>query len=157
MRFIGTVDNKTHAERITAYLTTRNISTHCEGDQARWEIWVRDEDQIERASQELEQFLGEPDAPRYRSAREQAVKQSRQKARQQQQARSQQIHMAGDRWNAPIHKVAPLTVTLVVICGVVALMTDFGDDAQGADLSGAGPGIAEPVRGDRHGGHGRSG
>ncbi len=132
MRFIGNVDDKSRAERITAWLITHNISTHCEQEDDHWAIWVRDEDQIDVASQELETFLTDPDAPRYRSAVDEASRLARQKAKKLQQARNQQVQISGERWNAPIHKVAPLTVTMAVICGVVFLMTDFGDAVGGA-------------------------
>lgn len=132
MRLIGHVNDKSQAERLAAWLLTREISTHCEDNNGSWEIWVRDEDRLEEATRELEAFRADPEAPQYRAAVDEASRIVRDKARKLQRARSQQVQMTGDRWNAPIYKVAPLTVSLVVVSAVVFLLTDMGEHPTGA-------------------------
>ena len=131
MRLIGQIADKSHAERFTSFLLTRSIATHCEQAGDQWELWIRDEDQIETAKDELKRFRANPNGQTYRDAVEAADLIARQKAKQEKQVRKQQIDMTSGRWNAPIHKVAPLTVTLIFISFVVGLMTQFGQDYGG--------------------------
>ena len=129
MRLIGHVENKTFAERISAYLMTQDVSTLCEQDGDKWQIWVKDEDQIDLAKTLLEEFRGKPDDIQYRQAIDAAHKIAREKEKKLQATKSNQIQMTADRWNAPITKVAPFTVALIAICVVVGIfMTNRGTD-----------------------------
>jgi GlpG protein len=135
MRLIGDVETRQQAERISAYLLTREISTHCEANGDRWQVWVKDEDQIERARQLLEEFKGQPNDPRYREAVDVAQKIAREREKKLQAAKGNYVQMTGDRWNAPITKVAPFTVALVVLSVIVALfLTGLGNDTDGAAM-----------------------
>ncbi len=131
MRLIGQIADKSQAERFSSFLLTRSIETHCEQSGDHWELWIRDEDKIETARSELELFRSNPNGAAYRDALEAAGLILRQKAKQEKQVRKQQVQMSGGRWSAPIHKVAPLTVTLVIITFLVGLMTNFGYDVDG--------------------------
>jgi GlpG protein len=131
MRLIGQIADKSHAERFTSFLLTRSIATHCEEAGDQWEVWIRDEDQIETAKNELEKFRANPDGETYRESVVAAALIARQKAIKEKQIRKQQVDMTTRRWNAPIHKVAPLTVTLILISFLVGLMTQFGQDRDG--------------------------
>ncbi len=132
MRRIGQVGTKQQAERITAWMLTRDIAIRCEEENGRWEIWVRDEDQIDEAAGELQSFQADPDAPRYRAAVDEANRLVREKKKKELQARSQQVDLTTDRWNAPLHRVAPLTMAMIVVSGIIALLTNFGNDVDGA-------------------------
>lgn len=133
MRLIGNVKSKQHAERISAFLLTRDISTHCEDEGEQWDVWVRDEDFIDVAKAHLKEFNANPDDAQYRQAVEVAQKIVREKEKKLQEVKANQIQMTGDRWNAPITKVAPFTVALVAVCVVVSLfMTQMGKDRDSA-------------------------
>ena len=135
MRLIGSVETKQQAERLAAYLLTRDIPTHCELEGPGWQIWGKDEDQIPQAKALLDEFRRHPDDPRYREAVDVAQKLAREQQKKLQQAKSNYVKMAGDRWNAPITKVAPFTVALVAICVIVALfLTQLGQDQDGATM-----------------------
>ena len=131
MRLIGHLDSKTHAERFSAFLMTRGISSHCELEDTRWELWIRDEDQIDEATGHLEEFRANPDAPQYRAAVDEAHRLAREKEKKLQEVKSNQMQMT-DRWNAPMTRSAPLTIALIVICVAVALFTNFGSAVAGA-------------------------
>ena len=128
MRLIGTVPSKQHAERISAFLVTQEISTHFEEDKDAWQIWVRDEDRLGDAKGMLETFRQNPDDTRYKKAVDEAQKIAREKEREAQEAKSKQVQMTSDRWTSPLHKVAPLTVAIIVICVAVGFLTGFGDN-----------------------------
>ena len=61
MRLIGQLESKQHAERFAAYLTTKEISSHVEPENGSWEIWIRDEDQINSAVDFLNEFKTDPE------------------------------------------------------------------------------------------------
>lgn len=133
MRLIGNVESKQHADRITAFLITREISTHCEQEGEKWEIWVRDEDAIDPAKAHLAEFNANPDDVKYREAVDVAQKIAREKEKKLQEAKANYVQMTTDRWNAPITKVAPFTVALIAICAVVGLfLTNLGKDHHGS-------------------------
>lgn len=73
MRLIGHINEETRARAFSDYLYIQGIENQveAEGDD-EWALWVRDEDQLERAGQLLAQFRENPDHPDYREAREQA-------------------------------------------------------------------------------------
>ncbi|MGI9519327.1 MAG: rhomboid family intramembrane serine protease [Pirellulaceae bacterium] len=130
MRLIGHLDSKTHAERFSAFLMTHGISSHCEQEDGRWELWIRDEDQIDKATKHLEEFRNSPDAAEYRAAVDEAHRIARQQEKKLQEVRANQMQM-NERWNAPITKAAPLTIAMIVICVIVSLITNFGDSISG--------------------------
>ena len=97
MRLIGHLDSKTHAERFSAFLMTRGISSHCELEDTRWELWIRDEDQIEEATGHLEEFRANPDAPQYRAAVDEAHRIAREKEKKLQEVNPNQMQMTDRR------------------------------------------------------------
>ena len=131
MRLIGQLESKQHAERFAAYLTTKEISSHVEPENGSWEIWIRDEDQINSAVDFLNEFKTDPEGGQYRKAVEEAQTIYREEEKKRQQQQKNLVAMQ-NRWNAPITKRAPLTIVLVVICVIVALATNFGGDIEGA-------------------------
>jgi len=135
MRLIGFVENVQQAERISAYLMTREISTHTEEDGEQVQIWVKDEDQLDQAKQLLEEFRENPDDVRYREAVDLAQAMIKQQQKKLQQTKANYVQMNNARWSAPIHQTAPFTVSIVVICTIVALfLTNLGKDRNGAAM-----------------------
>ncbi|MCP4080089.1 MAG: rhomboid family intramembrane serine protease [Planctomycetaceae bacterium] len=135
MRLIGSVDNQQQAERISAYLMTHEIGNHVEQGDPRWQVWVKDEDALDRAKVLLAEFQANPNDVKYHEAVDLAQKIMRANEKKLQQAKANRVQMTSDRWTAPIHKTAPFTVTLVVICVIVALfMTNLGEDKDGVTM-----------------------
>ena len=129
MRLIGNVKSGEHAERISAFLLTRDIATNCENDGDYWNVWVLDEDYIDTAKNHLKDFNANPDDAQYRQAVEVAQKIVREKEQRLKEVKANQIQITNDRWNAPITKVAPFTVALVAVCAFVSLfLTGVGED-----------------------------
>jgi len=127
MRLIGTIDNRIHAERFVASLTVKEIPAQVEQAESDWQVWVKDEDSVETACEELEVFLENPDAPEYTRAIEQASEIIRRRQREREAAR-RQIKQVQSHWRNPglITRPTPLTYTLIVISVVVSLLTSFG-------------------------------
>ena len=57
MRQVGTIPNESDAHRFAAYLLTQGVTAHAEEDQQTWAIWVRDENHLEKAKEEIEEAV----------------------------------------------------------------------------------------------------
>ncbi|MGC4004526.1 MAG: rhomboid family intramembrane serine protease [Pirellulales bacterium] len=68
MRLAGTLTDLGQARRFGGYLDTLGIANRIDGNGQTWEIWVRDDDQLPRATEELRQYQAEPHAPQYQVA-----------------------------------------------------------------------------------------
>ncbi len=132
MRCLGQIDGRQAAESFVAYLLTREISTHIESiDEAsdRWEIWVRDEDELARAQTELVAFEANPEAPQYAEAISKATEilHEKEKARQQAARNVRRIQSSGRPSALGSGPLPPLTLTLLVLSIAVSLLSSFGN------------------------------
>lgn len=71
MRQIATLPEE-QARPFADYLLTLGIPTHLAGEADGTAVWVRREDQVGRAREELESYRRDPDAARYRDSRREA-------------------------------------------------------------------------------------
>jgi GlpG protein len=143
MRHLSDIESKSNAEAFVAYLLTRGISTHVEAEGSatsnassanegakRWSIWIRDEDRMADARQELTQFLADPQNPRYHQAITDAKEIIRQKSaeRRERERSIQKIN----RGTQPIMggPMPPLTLTLIILCVVIGLVTNLSRPAE---------------------------
>jgi GlpG protein len=125
MRQIGSLTNQRDAQRLAAFLITQGIDAHTEQDTGEWAIWVRDENRLEEAKEHLAQFRFDPQDSRYRSAEREAEAIRRQEAERRAAARKNLIEI-GRRWQQPMARRAPLTVTLIALSILVTLVGNFG-------------------------------
>ena len=77
MRQIGTLPDQAAARRFRAWLLASDVATDIESEDGLWVIWVHDEDQVGSAKTQLEEFVAEPGADRYRLAEEAVEAQQR--------------------------------------------------------------------------------
>ncbi len=115
------------ADSLAAYLLTQSIECQVEPDgEHGFDIWVKDEDGFEQAKRELETFRSDPKAEKYRKAVAEAKKiQEAAVSRQKQYQKN--IQSVGPVQKG-IFETAPLTVVLILICVIVAALTEFGAD-----------------------------
>ena len=123
MRLIGELNDANLAKKFSAYLLTQGVTPKVEPEGNAWEIWVKEEDQLERALQELDQFEKEPDHERYRDSFEKANQIARD---EEQKRRKFQKNVVKISKRSGVGKRAPLTLLLIVISSLVALATNFG-------------------------------
>lgn len=125
MRLIGTISNEPDAARFADYLQTCDIACRVDPVGGQWEVWIREEQHLDRGRSELQEFLADPAAPRYADVARQA-----QSLRQEEAARVRQFHRnyveVRQAWFHPSPRRAPLTMLLIAACGLVALLTNFG-------------------------------
>ena len=116
MRQIGTIEQESLARKFAAHLLTEGIKSHLELTDERWEIWIRDEDALSVAKDELRQFIAEPNANRYEGAEDRANEIAIQEYERDQEAKRNVVEMSGN-WKTPGATVyrRPLTIILIMI------------------------------------------
>lgn len=140
MRSLTTIEGKSDAEAFVAYLLTLGISTHVEPtsppsmgnaiESARpeaWEVWIKNEDLMAQAKEELATFLANPKDPKYSAALKQAnqiLRNQREEARLRQR-NIQSPRLDDNRSSMFSGRLPPLTLTLIILCCVFGLLTSF--------------------------------
>ena len=140
MRRIGTLENSELAQRFCDYLVTQSIEASCDPEtdapDSAWDIWVRDERQIEQSKQELADFRSDPEGDRYQVKRE--ATQIRQEqiaaelARQKRLAENERIanvsrSSLGEPIRAPLKQSGfPVTIAVIILSIIASLTTHFG-------------------------------
>jgi GlpG protein len=125
MRQIGTLSTKEEASRFADYLLTQGVEVKAEPEPPGWVIWVRDENHLERAREELNQFERNPADERYQAAVREALGLRRQEETRREQTR-RNAHEMGRRWNRPLLQRRPLTVMLIALSLFVTVTSNFG-------------------------------
>lgn len=128
MRQIGTLSSEKDANTFVDYLLTQGIDSQCDSSGDAFDIWIRDEDQIDRAKPMLAEFQANPQAAAFESANQEARKIREQKV----QARLQHAKNKMDvrrNWQTPGGgpQRRPVTMALVIGSVLVAFVTQFGD------------------------------
>lgn len=124
MRQIGEIKDPDQARRFVAFLLTKGIRAQAEQEEGLWEIWAKDEDQVELATEELNQFLANPSAEQYRGAIQKAGELERERQRQRREIQKNIVKVS-DRGVG--QQRSPLTTLLIVISAIVFLLTNFGE------------------------------
>ncbi len=125
MRQIGILPNEADAHRLVDHLLTLGITTKLDRAPDGWALWIRREDQVAQARQELDAFRQNPGDPRYERAATAA------KALRKQEARTDREHARQTRdlrnlWGSRDFRTCPVTYSLIFACVLVALWTNFG-------------------------------
>lgn len=130
MRRIGGFAEENLAQRCVDVLLTAGISatTDRAGDQSV--IWIREEDQVEAAKRIYADFSADPNSPRWRDSANQAKAIRERKLRETQAAAKNVVRM-DDRWKKREQGRAPVTLSLLLICVIVAMLTQFGSAKPG--------------------------
>ena len=143
MRRIGTLADGTQAKRFCDYLVTLSIdATTDESDDPgdnqagpTWNIWIRDETDVEKAKQEFAVFEQSPDNDRYQVAEEvtrirnERIDEHQRRVKQQQEmVRAMPSSSgAGALAGASIRQQSiPVTVGMIAIAVVVSFTSNFG-------------------------------
>ncbi len=124
MRLIGEVENDQQAMIFSAFLLVKGIE--CQIDPAPGEpceVWVKDEDQFKEALSELQDFLADPSDSKYSNSVRQAKIIARAEEKRRQNVQKRIVRTT----NGQVPRNRRLTVVMIAICGLVALLTNFGD------------------------------
>ena len=124
MRLLGELKDKEQATLFSSYLLVKGIDSHFDHDAGDpCEVWVKDEDQFKEAYLDFQEFVENPGDQKYSNSVRQAkiIARAEEKKRQQIQKRIVKVQSNN------MKRRPPLTVALIVISGLVALLTSFGD------------------------------
>jgi GlpG protein len=127
MRQIGTLADERAARTLADYLLTQGIETQLAQGTSAWEVWVRDEDRVERARPEFAAFAANPGDPRFTAAVTTAANLRRAEEHADEQYQQRQVDL-GERYRGRFRGRRAATVLLMAICVSVAIATDFGKD-----------------------------
>ena len=109
------------AARLAAALAARGLPAVAQvgpGDAA--EVWVRDEDHLPAAREELAAFLADPDAPRFAAA-EKALAEARKQEKRQKARRGRTVR-GREVFDRPLWKRAPACVALAAAAVLTGLL-----------------------------------
>lgn len=130
MRQIGVLE-ETPALRFTSYLVTLGIDSHTEPEPNGWLIWVKDENSVEHAKEELAAFRENPTAEKYVLAEVKAREILIAEEKKRLQASENIIEIRG-QWKAPgasarTRRRCPLVWVLIGLSFVVSFYINFGN------------------------------
>ena len=132
MRCIGSVTNKTHAERLSAYLVTLGIDNDIEAkaDSEEWLVWIIDEDQLSEARAIYHEFLNTPDASHYQHALKQSDAIRKQQAAEE-KAAAKRMYTRDQLWpSRGISRGNRCTWTLIILSIGISLVAGLGSNTQ---------------------------
>jgi GlpG protein len=125
MRQIGSLEDRDLAQRFEDYLLARGIRSRLDETTNGHEIWVIDEDQVDQARSEFEEYLTDPELPRYREAAEAAGAIRRKNEQAIKEAKRRFMDMR-QRWEQPFVRRSPVTFALIATSAFVVVFTSDG-------------------------------
>ena len=129
MRQLTTLKDEAAAQRFAAWLVTQKIEAHAEQEKEGWAIWVREEDQLKAAKEQLAQYQADPEHTRYKSAVQQAAAMEREEQLKRERSQKNTIEMSRN-WGGPgagPAKKRPIVLVMILASILVAVLTNFGE------------------------------
>jgi len=126
MRSIGYITDETHARRFSDYLYSNAIENSVEiaGDNG-WEVWISDEEEINRSELLLEGFTDNPDDPKFADALQLAERKRREEQKDK-KAFQRRYHDGHRTFAGSAFRLAPATMSMIAISVLVAIISTFG-------------------------------
>ncbi len=118
MRQIGTLPRNLDPKALADHLLTLGMKTRIDDRPEGWEVWIYNEDHLQRARDEFESYVRQPDDPRYRSA-SQAAEARRRNEKQLDRQFHKNYRTSSDLWGFPGLRQRPLTSAIFVACVVI--------------------------------------
>jgi GlpG protein len=129
MRIIGYLSAETDARTFSDYLLVQGIENDVEAEKdGTWAVWIRAEDELERAKVELAAFNANPSDPKFKQTARAAVDVKEQKRREQaeyEKRLKQRRHLFRPLTG---YGFGPVTYILIFICAGVFIVSKFGSD-----------------------------
>jgi GlpG protein len=122
MRLIGYVPNESGASTFSDFLYVHGIHNQVEHDKEGWAIWIHSEDEIPKAKEFLQSYLGNPNDPTFQKHSRKAAE-LKERERQENEAAKKRTFDRGALLKASTpYRIGPLTVVFVVAaCAVTGL------------------------------------
>lgn len=131
MRQIGHLDSESAARTFGDFLFVQGIENQIESEKGLgWAIWIRAEDEIERASQLLADFRAHPTDPMFHSHAQSATKLREQNEKADAAYRKKIKDRAALFRSLAGYGLGPVTFVLIAACVVVFILSRFGNDVE---------------------------
>jgi GlpG protein len=121
MRQLAMLPTASAARALADYLLTLKIETQLMQESDGWAVWVRDEDRVEQARQELAEYQNNPQDPRFAAAPRQAEVLRRHREQEEARVRKRMARRP-DTWIAR-HRI---TATLIAACVALSFASNMG-------------------------------
>ena len=124
MRELGSLSTSHDAQVLVDYLLTQKIPAVVRTDEGQAVVWVRDEDDLERAKLIWSDFRSEPKASKYRAASKpaQELRKLKEKVDKAYAAKYKDEH---DFWGRPHPQQVPFTIVFTVLSIIATVWTNF--------------------------------
>lgn len=138
MRLVGTLSQSKDADRFSDYLLTLGITIRVEPRQNQWDVWVREEDKVQLARSEFEEFQQNPQGEKYAQAISHARKLRIESAKRDAAVQKNVVEMRR-QWGNPgsgmSFALRKFTLFMIVACFFVGISTNFGSRADNDENS----------------------
>jgi len=119
MRLIGHVPSESGALTFSDFLYVQGIHNQVEHEKDGWAIWIHSEDEIGKAKDFLQSFLGNPNDPKFHKHSQQAAEIKEKERQEDQAARKRTFDRTTLFKNTTPYSIGPLTVLFVVVACAV--------------------------------------
>lgn len=126
MRRIGIIPSQTQAQVFSDYLIARGFDNQVDPEPEGWGIWVLDDDHLEAAGAELNNFLANPDHASFRQIAPAAAEIRRQQEKKQ-ALRHKLYTDVRTTWNDAPARHRPFTLALIALCLLATVLSGMGE------------------------------
>ncbi len=109
-------DQEREAKLFADYLASLSIETQVDRDDEGWLFWIRDEDKIPQAKEELTAFREKPDDERYLVGAKQAQAKRAEQAKTESQLRKKEEQFERRRAQVPERRITLFLIGVSVLC-----------------------------------------
>lgn len=120
MRLIGHVPSESGALTFSDFLYVQGIHNQVEHEKEGWAVWIHSEDELGKAKDFLQSFLGNPDDPRFQKHSKQAAELKEKERQEDQAAKKKTFDRSTILKSTMPYRIGPLTVLLTAITVVVS-------------------------------------
>ena len=120
MRELTSFSNKAEAGRLAAYLAVQAVESSVDADNDQWTVWVRNDDDRDKAIEILKDYQQDPKDPKFEMAERKVRSVLREADRMQQEALKKQ-NLVQKRKSGSWWHCYPATYTMIGICIAVAV------------------------------------
>lgn len=115
MRLIGHLPNETSALTFSDFLYVQGIHNQIEHENDGWGIWIHSEDEIDKAKDLLNGYLGNPNDPRFHKHSRRATQLKEQEVKEDQAAKEKTFDRTTLFKSSMPYGVGPLTVLIMAV------------------------------------------
>ncbi len=133
MRKVGVFSDEQPAKLLGAWLLTQGIANDIDVARDGWAIWVHEDAQLAEATVHLEDFVRDPDNPKY-IASTRSAERIRKSDFKEALRREQNLHDMRTRGPSVGRGTLRITKTLIVISVLVTVLTGAGDNLESSIL-----------------------